>query len=166
MSKRAQYYLFPFSSFLPAPQQPPTAPPMLPSGRGLWEGVGVPAYSSEGALTSTFPLNRTPTGRAGGAPSPCMRHFVKALPSGSPTPSSPRAGSREGEDLCLPPEALTLAEGRKERWHFLVLLGGGPPQPPSKGTSEMATLYSSQTGPSLSSTPCRGSQGWGLSLVP
>lgn len=128
MSKRAQYYLFPFSSFLPAPQHPPHAA-FRERGR---EGSGGSCGSQVPA--SHLPPKCAPTGRAGGAASPpCTSHFVKALPSLAPPPLSspptphqlPEGSFWGGRVLCCPcREDLALAKGARKGWNFLVLPWG------------------------------------------
>ena len=99
MSKRAQYYLFPFSSFLPAPQHPL----MLPSGRGAGRAQGFPG--AHRYLPPTFHPHAPPLGELAVLPPPQTLGRGSPLSRPSPTlppPASLRAQSGEGESLAAP----------------------------------------------------------------
>lgn len=141
MSKRAQYYLSPFSSFLPAPQHPPHA--------AFREGGREDSGGSCGSQvpTSHLPPKCTPTGRAGGAaPLPVQDTLSRLSPLSPPPPSYPSQLSEGqfwgGRVLCCPClEDLALAEVARKGWNFLVLGGcHSMLQPPTLGAPEMAML--------------------------
>ena len=153
MSKRAQYYLFPFSSFLPAPQHPL----MLPSGRGAGRAQGFPG--AHRYLPPTFHPHAPPLGELAVLPPP-PDPWSRLSPV-PPQPHSPPSRLPEGSvwggrvPCCPCLEDLALAQVARRGWNFLVLLEGGhfSCQPPVWGTSEMAMLSTPPGPPPPSSAP-------------